>query len=95
MSVLKRPLITEKSQELNAKGKYTFEVGMNSNKIQIAKAVEEMYGVTVDSVATIRQYGKSKSRMTRNKVSSGTTSTFKKAIVTVKEGELIDFYADL
>lgn len=95
MSVLKRPIITEKSQGLNSQGKYTFEVGMTANKIEIAKAVEEMYGVTVESVSTIRQFGKSKSRMTNNKVSSGHTSTVKKAIVTVKEGDLIDFYADL
>ncbi|MCR9065820.1 MAG: 50S ribosomal protein L23 [Cytophagales bacterium] len=95
MSVLKRPIITEKSQGLNSQGKYTFEVAMGSNKIQIAKAVEEMYGVTVASVSTIRQFGKTKSRMTKSKVTSGRTSITKKAVVTVGEGELIDFYADL
>ena len=95
MSVLKRPLITEKSQGLNSQGKYTFEVSMGSNKIDIAREVEQMYGVTVASVATIRQYGTTKSRMSKSKVSTGRTSTIKKAIVTVKEGDLIDFYADL
>ncbi len=95
MSVLKRPLITEKSQSLNTLGKYTFEVSMTANKIQIAKAVEEMYGVTVAAVSTMRQYGTTKSRMTKSRVSTGRTSTIKKAIVTVKEGDLIDFYADL
>lgn len=95
MSVLKRPIITEKSQGLNAQGKYTFEVSMGSNKIEIAKAVEKMYGVTVDSVTTIRQIGKMKSRMTKAKVTSGRKSTIKKAIVKVKEGEMIDFYAEL
>jgi large subunit ribosomal protein L23 len=95
MSVLKRPLITEKSQSLNAQGKYTFEVSMSANKIQIAKAVESMYGVTVNTVATMRQYGTTKSRMTKSRVSTGRTATIKKAIVTVKEGDLIDFYADL
>ncbi|NBA87466.1 50S ribosomal protein L23 [Emticicia sp. CRIBPO] len=95
MSVLKRPIISEKSQGLNTKGKYTFEVNLNANKIQIAKAVENMYGVTVAEVATITQFGKKKSRMTKTKVSSGRTSTFKKAIVTLKEGELIDFYAEI
>lgn len=95
MSVLKKPIITEKSQGLNAKGKYSFEVTMDANKIQIAKAVEEMYGVTVTGVTTIRQIGKMKSRMTRAKVTTGRTSNFKKAIVTVKEGDLIDFYAEL
>ncbi len=95
MSVLKRPIITEKSQVLNASGKYAFEVALGSNKIQIAKAVEDMYGVTVTDVSTLRQFGKKKSRMTRSKITSGRTATFKKAIVTVKEGDLIDFYADL
>jgi large subunit ribosomal protein L23 len=54
-----------------------------------------MYGVTVTDVSTLRQIGKNKSRMTRSKVTTGRTSTFKKAIVTVKEGDAIDFYADL
>lgn len=95
MSILKRPIITEKTQGLNAKNKYTFEVGRDANKISIAAAVEKMYGVTVEKVNTITQIGKKKSRMTRTKVSSGKTGTYKKAIVTLKEGEIIDFYAEL
>lgn len=95
MSILKRPIITEKTQGLNAKNKYTFEVGRDANKISIAAAVEKMYGVTVEKVNTITQIGKKKSRMTRTKVSSGKTATYKKAIVTLKEGEIIDFYAEL
>lgn len=95
MSVLKRPIITEKSQGMNAKGKYSFEVSRDANKIQIASAVEKMYGVNVEKVSTLNQFGKKKSRMTKTKLSTGRTSTFKKAIVTLKEGELIDFYAEL
>jgi large subunit ribosomal protein L23 len=95
MSILKRPIITEKTQGLNAKNKYTFEVGRDANKISIAAAVEKMYGVTVEKVNTITQIGKKKSRMTKTKISSGRTSTYKKAIVTLKEGEIIDFYAEL
>jgi large subunit ribosomal protein L23 len=95
MSVLKRPIITEKSQGLNPKGKYTFEVGRDANKIQIAAAVEKMYSVSVEKVSTLNQFGKKKSRMTKTKLSTGRTGTFKKAIVTLKEGELIDFYAEL
>ncbi len=95
MSILKRPIITEKTQELNKKNKYTFEVGRDANKISIASAVEKMYGVTVEKVNTITQIGKKKSRMTRTKISSGKTATYKKAIVTLKEGEIIDFYAEL
>ena len=95
MSILKRPIITEKTQGLNAKNKYTFEVGRDANKITIAAAVEKMYGVTVESVNTITQIGKKKSRMTKTKLTSGRTTTYKKAIVTLKEGEIIDFYAEL
>ncbi len=95
MSILKRPIITEKTQGLNTKNKYTFEVGRDANKISIAAAVEKMYGVTVEKVNTITQIGKKKSRMTKTKISSGRTSTYKKAIVTLKEGEIIDFYAEL
>jgi large subunit ribosomal protein L23 len=95
MSVLKRPIITEKTQQLNTKGQYAFEVALDANKIQIANAIEKMYGVTVAGVSTLRQFGKKKSRMTKTKVSSGHTSTFKKAIITLKEGEMIDFYAEL
>lgn len=95
MSILKRPIITEKTQGLNAKNKYTFEVGRDANKLSIAAAIEKMYGVTVEKVNTITQIGKKKSRMTKTKISSGRTSTYKKAIVTLKEGEIIDFYAEL
>jgi large subunit ribosomal protein L23 len=51
-----------------------------------------MYGVEVTAVNTLRQFGKKKSRSTRTKVTSGITSTFKKAIVTIAKGEVIDFY---
>lgn len=95
MSVLKKPKITEKTQLLTSKGKYTFEVTRGANKIEIAAAVEKMYGVTVEKVNTITQIGKKKSRMTKSRLSSGKTSTFKKAMVTLKEGDLIDFYAEL
>lgn len=80
---------------MNPKGKYSFEVIREANKIQIASAVEKMYGVNVEKVSTLNQFGKKKSRMTKTKLSTGRTSTFKKAIVTLKEGELIDFYAEL
>jgi large subunit ribosomal protein L23 len=95
MSILRKPIITEKTQSLNAAGKYTFQVDRDANKIQIASAIEKMYGVSVEKVNTITQIGKKKSRMTRTKMSSGKTSTFKKAIITLKKGELIDFYAEL
>lgn len=95
MSILKRPITTEKSQELIEDNKYTFEVDRNANKITIANAVEKMYGVTVENVTTLTQFGKKKSRMTRNKITTGRTPTYKKAIVTLKEGDTIDFYSEV
>ena len=95
MSVLLGPIVTEKSQSLNAKGRYTFKVATNANKIEIAKAVEKLYGVNVVSVNTIKQIGKVKSRMTRGKVTTGKTATYKKAIVGLAEGEIIDLYAEI
>ncbi len=95
MSVLRKPIITEKSQLLQKQGKYTFEVALTANKIEIAKDVAKMYNVTVADVTTMRQIGKTKSKMTGSRMSSGRTSTYKKAIVSLKEGEFIDFYTDL
>ena len=95
MSVLKKPLITEKVSTLNESGKYGFIVEMNANKVEIKKEVEKMYGVTVESVNTMRYQGKQKSRYTKSKVVSGRTAGYKKAIVTVADGEVIDFYSGI
>ncbi|MDF7821987.1 50S ribosomal protein L23 [Runella sp. MFBS21] len=95
MSVLKRPILTEKATALSNLGKYVFEVSKTANKIEIAKAIEKMYGVNVASVDTMRVIGRKKTRMSRGKAISGITSTYKKAIVTLKEGELIDIYAEI
>ncbi|WP_026996219.1 50S ribosomal protein L23 [Flectobacillus major] len=92
MSIIKRPILTEKTQDLQKGGQYVFEVAGKSNKIEIAKEIKKMYGVDVTSVNTLRQFGKKKSRSTKTKITSGYTSTFKKAIVTVAKGEVIDFY---
>jgi large subunit ribosomal protein L23 len=94
MSVLKRPILTEKATALSNLGKYVFEVSKTANKIEIASAIEKMYGVNVVSVDTMRAIGRKKTRMSRGKAISGITSTYKKAIVTLKEGEVIDIYAD-
>ena len=95
MSVLKKPLITEKASALNESGKYGFIVDKDANKVQIKKEVEQMYGVTVESVNTMTYQGKQKSRYTKSKVISGRTAGYKKAIVTVKDGEVIDFYSGI
>ncbi|AHM60195.1 50S ribosomal protein L23 [Flammeovirgaceae bacterium 311] len=95
MSVLIKPLVTEKVSALNEKGKYGFVVAKTANKVEIAKAVEKTYGVTVETVNTMRYNGKEKSRYTKTGVVSGRTPSFKKAIITVAEGEVIDFYSGI
>ncbi len=98
--ILKRPLITEKISTLPEKIKgnrerYAFIVDKRANKIQIAKAVAEMYGVVVDEVNTMNYRGKLKTRYTKSRIISGQTKSYKKAIVTLSAGEFIDFYSDL
>ena len=70
-------------------------VNKKANKVEIRKAVEEMYGVTVDSVRTIIMPAKAKNRNTRNTIIQGRISSFKKAIVRLEEGDVIDFYGDI
>lgn len=95
MTVLIKPLVTEKVTDLNEKGKYGFVVDKTANKIQIKNAVEKMYGVTVEKVATMRYQGKVKTRYTKARVISGRRDAFKKAIITLAEGEVIDFYSNI
>lgn len=95
MDVLKRPLITEKLSALNEKGTYGFVVDLKANKVEIKKAVEKMYGVNVTSVKTMRYAGKLKSKSTKTKVVSGRASSHKKAMVSIAEGEVIDFYSGI
>jgi large subunit ribosomal protein L23 len=95
MSVLKKPLVTEKASALNEKGVYGFVVDRNANKIEIKNAVEKMYGVSVENVRTMNYQGKAKSRYTKSKVITGRTPSFKKAFVKVAEGEVIDFYGGI
>ncbi|MES2797083.1 MAG: 50S ribosomal protein L23 [Bacteroidota bacterium] len=95
MSIIKKPVLTEKYTAMNAAGKYTFIVDPKANKIEIAKEVKKMYGVEVKSVNTLKQIGKKRSRSTKTKVTSGLTQTTKRAVVTVAKGEIIDFYQGL
>jgi len=94
--ILFRPIVTEKLTALGEKlNRYGFIVDKGANKIEIKKAVAELYGVTVASVNTIRYSGKIKSRNTKAGVISGRKNAFKKAIITLKEGEKIDFYSNI
>ena len=95
MSILIKPMVTEKISALNEEGRYGFVVANNANKIQIKNAVESTYGVTVEDVNTMRYQGKTKSRYTKSGVISGRTKSFKKAIVKVADGDVIDFYSGI
>ena len=86
--IIIRPLITEKSTTLMAEGKYVFEVAKSANKIEIAKAISQIFNVKVASVNTINVEGKVK-RMGR---SVGKRSDYKKAIVKLAAGETIEFF---
>lgn len=94
-TILKRPIVTEKLTNLQEKGHYAFEVRMDANKIEIARAVEQKFGVTVLNVRTARSKGKAKSQLTRRGRFSGTTSAWKKAIVRLKEGDKIEFFQNV
>ena len=95
MGILIKPLVTERISDLNEKGQYGFIVDNQANKVEIKKAVEKMYGVNVESVNTLRYPGKKKTRYTKKQIISGRTPSFKKAIITVAEGEVIDFYSGI
>jgi large subunit ribosomal protein L23 len=95
MSVLIKPLVTEKVSALNEEGRYGFIVANNANKIQIKNAVETTYGVTVEDVNTMRYQGRTKSRFTKSGMISGRTKSYKKAIVKVADGDVIDFYSGI
>lgn len=95
--ILIKPLITEKTEDLSQStdNKYTFVVNKKANKIEIKNAVEDLYSVTVSSVNTLIMPAKAKSRYTRKGVSNGRKPSFKKAIVTLEQGDEIDFFGDL
>ncbi len=91
---LLRPLLTEKSTRLSEqKGQYAFVVKQDADKNDIRKAVEEKFGVDVTSVRTANYLGKSKRQYTRKGLIAGRKSDWKKAIVTVGNGQVIDYYA--
>ncbi len=94
MEILIRPIITEKMTRLGEKlNRYGFIVDKSANKIEIKKAVEKMYGITVKDVNTMIVPGKRKVRYTQTGMTKGMKKSYKKAIVTLNEGESIDFYS--
>ncbi len=96
MSIIIKPVITEKMTSLGEKlNRFGFIVQKTANKLQIKEAVEEIYGVEVKSVNTMNYSGKTKSRSTKAGLITGKSKSYKKAIVTLAEGETIDFYSNI
>ncbi|MBT3382171.1 MAG: 50S ribosomal protein L23 [Prolixibacteraceae bacterium] len=96
MDILIKPLVTEKMTNLAERfNRYGFIVDRRSTKPQIKKAIESLYDVSVDTVNTMVYGGKIKSRFTKSGVISGKTVSYKKAIVTLVEGDSIDFYSNI
>src|ERR1700754_314402 len=94
--VLIKPIITEKSNKLVEKKRtYAFRVHRRANKLEIKKAVEEFYGVTVEEVNTLVVPGKNKTRYTKAGFVKGQKPSYKKALVKVAEGENIDLYSNI
>ena len=96
MEILKKPILTEKASALTEKSnRYSFKVDHRANKLQIKTAIEQMYGVSIVAINTMVVSGKTKNRQTKAGLVSGRTPKYKKAIVTMKEGEVIDFYSNI
>ena len=96
MIIIKKPVITEKMTAISEKlNRYAFIVDVRANKLQIKQAVQELYGVQVASVNTMRYDGKLKSRYTKAGMIEGRRDAFKKAIVTLAKGETIDFFSNI
>jgi len=96
MNILIKPIVTEKmTAQGESMNRYGFVVKKDANKQQIKKAVEALYSVNVATVNTMIYGGKNKSRYTKGGIISGRTNAFKKAVVTLAEGETIDFYSNI
>jgi large subunit ribosomal protein L23 len=94
--VLVKPILTEKANAQQDKlRRYAFKVGRKANKLEIKKAIEEFYGVTVVNVNTAVVPGKNKTRYTKAGFVKGQKPAYKKAHVTVAEGETIDLYGNI
>ncbi|MEG1581147.1 MAG: 50S ribosomal protein L23 [Bacteroidaceae bacterium] len=96
MSTIIKPIVTEKLTKISDKlNRVGFVVDKKANKIEIKKAIEELYSVKVIDVNTISYAGKTKSRYTKAGFIKGRTNAIKKAMVTLAEGDTIDFYSNI
>ncbi len=96
MSVILKPIITEKMTQMGEKlNRYGFKVDKRANKLQLKKAIKDIYGVEVADINTMVYRGKSKTRYSKSGFISGKSNNYKKAIVTLAKGETIDFYSNI
>ena len=97
MAVIIKPLVTEKMTAMTEKmpNRFGFIVRPDANKLEIKHEVEALYNVKVVDVNTMKYQGKSKSRYTRSGLLKGRTNAFKKAVVTLKDGDTIEFYSNI
>jgi large subunit ribosomal protein L23 len=94
--IVLKPIVTEKMTTMTENlNRYGFLVSKEANKIEIKEAIEKLYDVKVDKIWTIRYAGKTKSRYTKTGLVTGKSAAYKKAIVTVAEGEAIDIYSNI
>jgi large subunit ribosomal protein L23 len=93
--ILLHPLITEKVTKLGEKSIYGFVVAPTANKIEIKRQVETFYSVKVEDVNTMRYAGKKIHRYGKRGLNQGREAAYKKAIVTLQKGDVIDFYAEV
>lgn len=96
MEIMIKPVVSEKATAISEKsGRYTFSVSPDANKYQVKSLVEKLYDVKVVSVNTMNYDGKRKSRWTKSGLIRGKVAAFKKAVVTLAEGQTIDFYSNI
>ena len=93
ITILKKPVVTEKATKVGQQRQYVFEVDPAANKVQIRAAIKQMFDVDPITIRTLRTKGKVKTRMTRRGMQVGKTNLKKKAYVTLKEGQSIDIVA--
>ena len=96
MDILIKPIITEKATNISEINNcYSFLVNTKANKVEIKKAVEAFYGVSVEKVRTLNYGPERKTKYTKTGIQSGKTNAIKKAVVKLAEGDTIDFYSNL
>jgi len=97
MAVIIKPLVTEKMTAITEKmpNRFGFIVRPDANKLEIKKEVEALYNVKVVDVNTMKYAGKTKTRYTRSGLLKGRTNAYKKAVVTLRDGDTIDFYSNI